>query len=162
MKSKFRFWAYFLALLSLGFSVILIMTLSRNLFNSTVPIGFYLLFSLFFLYVWLWMIFGELRSKIVFFEINHDSFNVKRYLGLGKSQNYYFDEMDGWKLSILSSHSGSYEYLYIILKNKKIVKLSEFYHKNYQELKGNIISKNIKNLGFERYSFLREAKEIFV
>jgi len=45
MKSRFRYWAYFLAFLALGFSVILIMELTGNILNPTMPIGFFLVFT---------------------------------------------------------------------------------------------------------------------
>jgi hypothetical protein len=161
MKSKFRFWAYFVTFNAVFFSIILFLTLSHKVFNPTMPLIFFLFFSLFFVYVWIWLIFGELRSKIISIDIEYNSFNIKRYLGLGISKTYYFDQLDGYKTSILSSRSGSYEYLYLMIGKRKIAKLSEYYHKNYHELKRAIFSQNIKNLGFESYSFIREVKEIF-
>ena len=162
MKSIFKYWAYFLAVLALFFSVLLILTLSNKVLNPTMPLAFFLLFSLFFIYVWLSLIFGELRTKVIFVEIKYDSFNIKRYLGFGVSKTYYFNQIDGYKISVLSSQSGSYEYLYLMIDSKKIVKLSEFYHKNYSQLKQLIITKNVKDLGFERFSLFREVKEIFI
>ena len=43
----------------------------------------------------------------------------------------------------------------------KIAKLSGFYHSNYQELKQYIVSRNIKNVGFESFSNLQELKDVF-
>ena len=43
---------------------------------------------------------------------------------------------------------------------KKIIKISEFYHKNYLQLK-NKIQENFKSLGYEHFSLLDEFKEIF-
>lgn len=162
MKSRFRYWAYFLAFLALGFSVILIMELTGNILNPTMPIGFFLVFTLFFIYVWIWLVFGELRTKIIYIDFAYSSFTIKRFLGLSASKSYYFDTFDGYKTSILFSQSGSYEYLYLMIGNKKIIKLSEFYHSNYKELKQFVINQNIKYLGFESYSFIKEFKEIFI
>jgi len=43
-----------------------------------------------------------------------------------------------------------------------VIKLSQFYHKNYEELKTGISDAKIKDLGFEDFSYLRELKEIFI
>jgi len=161
MKSKFRFWAYFVTFITVFFSIILFLALSNKVFDPTMPLIFFLFFNLFFVYMLIWLIFGELRSKIISIDIEYSSFNIKRYLGLGKSKTYYFDQLDGYKTSILSSRSGSYEYLYLMSGQRKIAKLSDYYHKNYHEMKRVIFSHHIKNLGFEKYSLIKEIKEIF-
>jgi hypothetical protein len=162
MKSKYRFWAYILIFLTLGFSVILIMEISGKMLNPNMPIGFFIIFTLFFLYVWIWLVFGELRTKVIYVDFKVDrSLVVKRYFGLGPSKIYYLEDFQGYKTSILSSGSGSYEYIYLIIENRKIIKISEYYHSNYKELKKYIISQNLKYLGFENYGLIKELKEMF-
>ncbi|MFB9845234.1 hypothetical protein [Mucilaginibacter ginsenosidivorans] len=161
MKSKFRFWAYLLGLLMIVFSVMLVGVLSGSALNKNIPFGFFLIACLFFLFVWIWMFFGELRTKAISFNVEHRSFIVKPYLGLGTAKKYDLDDIAGFKTSILSSKSGSYEYLYLLAGGKRIVKLSEFYHSNYIQIKKYLIAINIKNLGMERFSYREELKDTF-
>jgi hypothetical protein len=44
--------------------------------------------------------------------------------------------------------------------NRKVGKISDFYHKNYQALKS-IIKTKLDNLGFENLSYIDELKESF-
>jgi hypothetical protein len=162
VKSKFKFWAYFLAFLAISFSLLLgSLVVSSNVFNPKTPIWFLILITLFFGFVWSWLVFGELRAKVISVEFDHGSFSVKQFLGLGASKTYYFDDIEGYKTSILPSNTGTYEYLYLMSSDKKVIKLSEYYHRNYTELKEYIINRGIKNLGFERFSYIKELKEIF-
>ena len=163
MKSKFSGWAYFVAFYASLFTLIfLFCILSDIVFNSVVPVYFYFIITFFVVFVWTWSVFGEMRKKVVAIEIGYNSIAVKRYLGLGRPQVFYFEQVDGYKLSVLASSSTLYEYLYLMQGDKKIVKLSEYYHKNYKELKDLLIDAKFKDLGFEEYSGLRELKEIFV
>ncbi|WP_295720885.1 hypothetical protein [Mucilaginibacter sp.] len=161
MKSKFRFTAYLLSLLGTGFTVMVLMVLSGNALNPTISLIPFILFCSFFAFLWIWLIFGELRTKAISIEIEDRTFVIKRYLGLGTSRRFDLDDISGFKTSILSSKSGSYEYLYLMVGVKKVAKLSMFYHSNYKELKRYIVSMNIKNIGFERFSNRQELKDIF-
>jgi hypothetical protein len=161
MKSKFRFTAYLLSFLGTVFTVLVVMALSGNAFNPTMSLIPFMLFCSFFVFIWIWLIFGELRTKTVRIEIEDRTFLVKRYLGLGTSRHFDLDDISGFKTSILSSNTGTYEYLYLMVGTRKIAKLSEFYHSNYKELKRYIVSMDIKNIGFERFSNRQEFKDIF-
>ncbi len=162
MKSKFKFWAYFLASISIFFSILLgSFVIKGDMFNPKVPLVLILLISAFFLFVWIWLIFGELRLKVIQVKLGYDSFEIKRYLGLGPTKTIYYQDLEGYRLSILSSNSGSYEYLYMIVNNKKVAKISEYYQVNYKDLKDEIIALKIKNLGFEPFRYLKELKEMF-
>ena len=104
---------------------------------------------------------GELRTKAVKVLIDNSSITKKSFLGFGTKTTYKFSQIGGFSTSNVSSKSGTYEYLYIIVNDKKVIKLSEFYHGNYKELKSDLMRKNIKNLGIEHWSFITETKEIF-
>jgi hypothetical protein len=119
-----------------------------------------LLVFIFFAFVLLWLIWGELRTKAVKVSIDMDRINVKGFLGLGISKEVFFSEIDGYKITNLPSEYRTYEYLYLIKAGKKVIKLSEFYHNNYDELKNGVSAKS-KNLGVEKFSYLREFREIF-
>ncbi|WP_265428439.1 hypothetical protein [Chryseobacterium sp. YIM B08800] len=102
---------------------------------------------------------GELRTKIIIVKIENNQLEVRRFFGL-KIETYKFSEITGWKYSHQTSKGGTYEYLYLYKNDKKTIKISEFYHKNYFLLKNEIEIK-IKYLGYEQFSFIDEFKEIF-
>lgn len=161
MKSRFKFGAYFVAVLSIIFTIMMLLSFSVYLFGIIVPIGIALLFYFWLILVWIWLVYGELRTKAVAVYVAFDYFTVKGYLGLGPEKTYYFNEVDGYLTAILPAKGTSYEYLYIVKGGKKVIKLSQFYHSNYAELKDTISSTNIKDLGYEDFSYGRELKEIF-
>ncbi len=114
--------------------------------------------SFLFLYTLIFLVFGELRNKIIKISLHNNEIEKKNYLGLKRKYNY--KDFDGYQTSILTSKGQNYEYLYFIKDNKKEIKLSEFYHKNYFDLK-NEISIHLKFLGEVKSSLIDETKEIF-
>ncbi|HLV47292.1 MAG TPA: hypothetical protein VKY32_09675 [Flavobacterium sp.] len=107
-----------------------------------------------------YLVFGELRTKYINVELNKNEIIVKRFFGL-KAERYRVSDIEGWKYSLLPSRGGTYEYLYLYKNNKKQIKISEFYHKNYKQLKSEIQAQ-YKSLGYEKFSYLDELKEIFI
>lgn len=108
----------------------------------------------------LWLFFGEFRTKMIKVVLNDDHLLIKTFGGLSTAKKYLYKDLDGFKTSILRSRGGDNEYLYFIKDNKKVGKISDFYHKNYLELKTEISSK-LKDLGFEKFSYKDELKETF-
>lgn len=161
IRSKFRLWCLLPLFLSL-FIPALLFTITYYAFKT--PIGVALVPFCFvaglFSFAWTWIVFGELRTKEITITITEDQVNTRNFLGLGHTRSYSFSDFDGFVLSVLPSRQGDYEYLYLIKNNKKLVKLSQFYHRNYAELK-QIISRKTRELGFEKFSYRREFKEIF-
>jgi len=87
--------------------------------------------------------------------------SVRKFGGLSKKDDFLLSDFDGFKTSELFSGGGDVnEYLYLIKNNKKNIKISQAYHKNYSDLKVAIQSK-VNDLGLENFSFLDEIKEIF-
>ena len=162
MKSRFKYGAYITAFIAVLFTLLLIASFSLYLFVPDIPIVLCLIVSCLLIFLWLWLVWGELRTKIIGLEIGFDHLIVKRFFGLGKAQTYYFIDIEGYKTSILPARVVVYEYLYLMSGGKKVVKLSQFYHSNYSELKSEIISLKIKDLGYEEYKSGREVMEIFV
>lgn len=105
------------------------------------------------------LFFGEIRTKYISVEIKKDEIIEKRFFGL-QTKSYLFSEIEGWKYSHLSSKGGTYEYLYLYKDNHKIIKISQFYHLNYTDVK-NYIESKFKYLGYEKFSYLDELKETF-
>ena len=108
----------------------------------------------------LWLIFGEIRTKIIKVTIEDQSISVRKFAGLAPRRKYLFSDVSGFKTSFLQSRAGGNEYLYIMQNEKKVIKISNLYHKNYQELKEQVKLKTV-DLGFEKFSYIDELKETF-
>lgn len=85
---------------------------------------------------------------------------VANYVGLGTKRIYNLSQFDGFETALLPSRYDTYEYLYLIENGKKVVKLSQFYHSNYADLK-NALTGKVRNLGQKGFSYIQEFKEIF-
>jgi hypothetical protein len=134
---------------------------AENISNNIPAILYIVFFAVFFIYIICLLFFGELRTKAIVVVINDQAIIKKGFIGLGVKKIYAINNLSGFKISSLHSRSGTYEYLYLMIGNKKVVKLSEYYHKNYKELKQLLVRKNVKNLGVEYWSFITETQEIF-
>ena len=142
--------------------IISILSCSVPVFAPTAPPVFVGFFSIFFIYFLSYLIFGELRTKAIKVVIKDDGTITKRnFMGLAPKTIWNLADFNGFKTSVLSSKNGRYEYLYLIIDGKKVIKISEFYHSNYKQLKSTLIQLGVKNLGVEWWSFLQETKEIF-
>ncbi len=93
--------------------------------------------------------------------MDNETIISRSYLGFGKSVVTNFEEVDGFTICMVPSKYDDYEYLYIIKDNRKIIKVSQFYHRNYEDVK-KAISKKVKFIGKERFSYRQELKEIFI
>ena len=134
IKSKFRIWAIMPFILSLIIiiSLVILYLHQEFIFDPNTPIFFASFFSLFFIYFLTMLIFGELRTKSIKVYIDNNSITKRNFIGLGIKTKFELNNITGFKTSNISSKSETYEYLYIMFNDKKIVKLSEFYHKNYK------------------------------
>ena len=161
MSSKFKLKSFFsllvMAPLIFGLVNYIYFTLDETkpkpLFNG-LPLILLLTFTI------LWLFFGEFRTKMIKVVLNDDHLLVKSFGGLAMAKKYLYKDLDGFKTSILRSRGGDNEYLYFIKNNSKVGKISDFYHKNYLELKKEISSK-LDDLGFEKFSYKDELKETF-
>jgi len=109
----------------------------------------------------IWLFFGEFRNKMIKVELDDKFLTIKKFGGLGFAKKYFYQDLDGFKTSILGSLAMDNEYLYFMQNGKKIGKISDFYHKNYLDLKSEVKSK-LKDLGLEQFSYIDELKEIFL
>ena len=159
--STFRPWVKILIGLFILLTGLIITSIAVLVSSHEFPSAGIGVFLALLIFIWTWMLFGEIRTKAVKVTIENNCIVVSHYLGLGKKKEYGLAVFDGFKTSILPSEYESYEFLYLMEKNKKRVKLSQFYHKNYKELK-NSLAKSVKNLGNEKFNMLSELKEIFI
>jgi hypothetical protein len=160
LHSKFRFWIAAPILMFL-FVAVLLGYIIGSLFDGSVPpsIGIFA-FMIVFVLIWIWIIFGELRTKVIRVELKDAEVVVSGYLGVGRKSRYALAQFDGYETAILPSNYDKYEYLYLIEHGKKVVKLSQFYHRNYSELK-QVIAEKVNYLGEKDFSYFEEFKEIF-
>lgn len=97
---------------------------------------------------------------MIIVRIEGDYLTIRKFGGIAPIKKIFYSEIDGFKTSMLFSRGGENEYLYLMQRDKKIGKLSDFYHKNYSSLKKEIKA-NLKDLGFEEFSYWDELKETF-
>jgi hypothetical protein len=159
LKSKFKYRALLIPILIIVLTTISIYTLIENLPMEIEQIRWIDIYmAVLFLFTWIWLVFGELRTKIIEVTLQNNQIEKKNYLGF--NQKYNFKDFDGYQTSILTSKGQSFEYLYFMKSDKKIIKISEAYHKNYSDLK-EIISSHLKDLGEIQFSYIDEFKEVF-
>lgn len=161
LHSRFRFWGAFLPIELLLLVTGLIAFVIDKLFEmpSLASFGIFV-FLAFLISVFIWIVSGELRTKVVKMHIEGEKVAVSNYFGLGPKRVYSFSQLDGLETALLPSRYGTYEYLYLIENGKKVVKLSQFYHSNYADLKNTLTGK-VRNLGQKGFSYIQEFKDIF-
>lgn len=161
LHSIFRLWALLPVALLLIITGLLAFVTKILLERPGFPPFGIFVFLAFFIFALIWLVFGELRTKVIKVQIEDEKVIVLNYLGLGIPKMYTFLQMDGFETALLPSKYNMYEYLFLIEKGKKVVKLSQFYHSNYADLK-NTLTEKVPNLGQKGFSLKQEVKEIFV
>ena len=159
LKSKFKFRALLIPILIIALTSVSAYIITENWpieINELRWIEIYM--TVLFLFTWVWLVFGELRTKVIEVTIDNNYIEKRNYLGF--SRKYNFKDFNGFQTSILTSKGESFEYLYLVKDNRKIIKISEAYHKNYSELKNRIL-RNSNDLGEIKFSYIDEVKEIF-
>ncbi len=161
IESRLKFYVYILPILTFSFPILLYSALFlKGGFSPDLPIYIVLFFSSLMLFCFLLLLFGELRTKAIYIRIEDDKIIVKRYLGLGSKREFKIDNFDGYTVSNLYSFSGIHEYLYLTKNGRKMIKISEFYHTNYLQLKEAIHSK-VNFTGRTKFRMVDELTEIF-
>jgi hypothetical protein len=161
LKSRFRFWAFLIVGSLVVLSSVLLLFFMLWIADVGAKVSIMVLLGIGLLsFTWLWLSLGELRTKAVAVKLEDGFISIKRFMGLVPSGVYKLKEFDGYKTCLLPSRSGYYEYLYLMKDGKKQVKLSQFYHSNYSELK-RFVTKEVTFLGKENFSYRKELIEIF-
>lgn len=160
VESKFKIWTLLAIISSLLLFAVLIFVFIRSAISS-LPLYASIPLLLFLLFIIAWLVYGELRTKAIKVRVESNTIIANGFIGLGPDRIYDFKEFDGYKISILPSEYQEYEYLYLLRNHKKVIKVSQFYHGNYFDIKKAITTKT-RNLGEEPFSLFQELKEIFV
>lgn len=158
MKSKFKIVAYFIPIF-LVFSVGLFFNVIFN-FNSTFTSFYPGIFVISLLFIAIFICFVEFRDKIIKVEITINQLKIHRFFGLICTETIDDKIIDGFHNSIVETKYGSYDYIYLMSKHKKVAKISNQYHKNFDELAIEI-KKKYKDLGDFNTGFISEIKDIF-
>ena len=102
---------------------------------------------------------GELRTKIGDVEIDKNFIVVATYFGLAVPNRYELKNIDYFNISVVYSKGGSYEFIILSQNNKSVIFISQYYHKNYFEMK-NILRKKIKYKGYKKFNTVEYFKEL--
>ena len=130
-------------------------------FDEDLPFFIKVMISCFFTaFVWFCLV-GELVKKCV--KITIDKVGIKRtsFFGLGLSKVYQWTDIDGFIINDVLSRAGSYEYIYLVKRSKRILVSSQFYHVNYKEIKVFLINNGLKKWNKTSWSFLQDLKDVF-
>ena len=161
IETKFKWYIFLLPVLAIAFTLILFNVLfTEGAFSPNAPI--YIIYFVIGLFIFLFVhiLFGEIRTKAISLSIEKNLIIKKSWLGLGKGKVFKNNYFDGYNISILCSRGGCYEYLYLTKNGKKTIKISEFYHVNYSDVK-NIIHKKFNFNGNVDFCIIDEITETF-
>jgi hypothetical protein len=130
--------------------------------SEYVPLIVRIFMILFGVYLLCILVIGELRTRIIKLKIYNNFLTKAGFIGLGIKSVIYYKDVDGYSLGSQSIRGGRvFETFNLISGKYKVLKLSEYYYANYQEMKDAIIKAGVKNLGPSDRNFIRETIEIF-
>jgi hypothetical protein len=159
MKTKFSFRVLLIYILSIAFLFLIILIIPGIFTDHAIPLFLRIFIPTMFSFSFVMLLLGEIRTKCISLTINKNEIVIKSFFGIF-TKTFKFSEIDGWKYSHLTGKGGTYEYTYLYKNGIKVAKISQFYHRNYFKIK-NHIQGNFKYLGYEKFSYIDEFKEIF-
>jgi len=133
MTSKFKYTAY----LSVTYLLLVLLAIfwHVSIFKSvftTVPGGkfVYIIAA-----IGVLSLYNSFRTKIVAVSFDEHSLTIKRYFGFGKPHKYFLNDITGYFTSSVLGRCSRHEYIYIMMGTKKVAKISELYHSNFNEMR---------------------------
>lgn len=158
IKSRFRFTAW----MSLSLFLLITMMMAVVVYGLLHNIDDFLplTIGLFFVLLIWWLMLFELRKRACRVFISPEQIGASSIFGFVGKSSYALSEIDGFKTIIFPSKYGQYEYLFLMKDNARIMVISQYYHKNYAELKA-VISRRLKFIGNEPFHFSKELAEFF-
>ena len=161
MKTKFTFKALILPILLIAILCMIVLIIpdffTSPLYEGKLFVKIFVPTIMILSFVLLFFI--ELKTKCSIVLISKEKIIVKQFFGL-ITKSFPSSEIKGWKNSHQSDNGGTYEYIFLYRKNNKVVIISQSYHRNYQKIK-EYIKNNFDYLGYEKFSYINEFKEIF-
>lgn len=112
------------------------------------------------LFIWLVMVWGELRLKIhqIYFTTNGIEF--RSFLGIGKKRVYSYDVITGFTIGLQPAYPFPYESITLMRNEKKLLRISQFYFRNYKEIKL-LITERFASCQIQKFSLRKAITEIF-
>jgi hypothetical protein len=131
-------------------------------FSEHFPLIVRIFMILFGVYLLCILVIGELRTRIIKVKIYDNFLSKAGFIGLGIKSVIYYKDVDGYSLGSQSIRGGRVFETFNLIRGKyKVLKLSEYYHANYREMKDAVVKAGVKDLGLSDRNFIREAIEIF-
>ncbi|MDB5150970.1 MAG: hypothetical protein JWQ57_4990 [Mucilaginibacter sp.] len=162
MKSKLKFIGYFWTAGCIIQAVAFPKLFSEGISGFRNAPFSCLLTCSFLLFFWIVFFFGTVKTTIISVKIEGGEIFVKRYCGLGITRVYNTEQISGFKISALKARNNkNYEFLYLMIDDRKIAIVSEYYHSNYEDLKKHIVANGIKYIGPEEVGIIQYLKDVF-
>jgi hypothetical protein len=110
--------------------------------------------------IWLVMVWGELRLKTyrIYFQTNH--IEVQSFFGLGKKRIYAYDEINRYIIGLKPAYPLPYESIRLMRDEKKLLWISQFYFRNYKEIKL-LITERFEHYQIQKFSLWEAIAEVF-
>ncbi|PQJ11091.1 hypothetical protein CJD36_014075 [Flavipsychrobacter stenotrophus] len=102
-----------------------------------------------------------LKRKAVKIVISDDTIIVSSFLGIGPKHEFLLSAFTGFVYFDDNYQNYSFQRLYLLINQQKVVGLSGFYHKNYNELK-QTLSQKVPDHGVTIYNFSDELIDAFL
>lgn len=102
-----------------------------------------------------------LWRKTVTIVISDDTIIVGSFLGIGPKRKYPLSAFSGFVFFDDNYRAYSFQRLYLLINKEKVIGLSGFYHKNYNELK-QTLSQKVPDQGVTIYNFSDELIDAFL
>lgn len=105
------------------------------------------------------MVWGELRRKALCVRFKEHVVETQTFFGFGKKQVYPYELFKGYHIGLLPALPKPYEQLIMVVGERQVFAVSEFYLSNYAELK-TFISEHFAYLGVKKYNQAEEFRKI--
>lgn len=112
------------------------------------------------LVIWLVMVWGELRLKTHRIYFTTKGIEVRSFLGIGKKRTYSYDAITGFVIGLQPAYPFPYESITLMRNEKKLLRISQFYFRNYKEIKL-LITERFANYQIQKFSLRKAITEIF-
>lgn len=153
MKSQFTTTAYFYALLIITFPLIQFLLYKfsnieqvfQYLDGSWGLTVFYVFLGIINFFVLFWGLFVEINMRMAKISFTENGFEVKKFLGLGRTYVYAYSDFDGFVLRNFRTRGRHQEYCYLVSNQTPLVVFSSTYFKNYMDIRAKF-AENMKQL----------------
>ena len=108
--------------------------------------------------VYFWL--TEFRTRAHRVIIEENRITKREFFGFGDAKIYRYNEFRGFITSQQPGRLGTKEFIFLIKEGKRTICISQFYHRNYFQLK-EAVAKKLPYLGDMEYRFGYEYKQMF-